>query len=75
MAGMAVVVKPTYACDAACTYCEVHKWGNLFKPMKKETFELLNSRLEEYFESDKNAQVTFYWLGGEPLMAGDEFYG
>ncbi len=72
--GMAVIVKPTYACDAACSYCEVHKWGSLFKPMTKETFLQLNKKLEEHFETN-DAKVTFYWLGGEPLMAGDEFFG
>jgi len=76
MPGMAVIVKPTYACNAACTYCEVHKLGSLFKPMEEETFSLLEKKLDEYFKTKtkEKAQVTFYWLGGEPLMVKDEFY-
>ena len=76
--GMAVIVKPTYACNAACTYCEVHKLGSLYKPMSEETYELLNKKLSEHFKEitkDGKGAVTFYWLGGEPLMVSDEFYG
>jgi len=73
MKGMAVIVKPTYACNAACDYCEVHKWGDLFKPMDIETYTVLNEKLEKFFKS--KADITFYWLGGEPLMMSDEFYG
>jgi len=75
--GMAVIVKPTYACNAACDYCEVYKWGDLFKPMDKETFALLEKKLNEHFKkiTKDKAHITFYWLGGEPLMMSDEFYG
>ena len=70
--GMTVILKPTYACDAACEYCEVHKWGSLFAPMEIKTYDLLKQKIKNFFK-DK-ATIKFYWLGGEPLMAGDDFY-
>ncbi len=76
--GMAVVIKPTYVCNACCDYCEVYKLGDFYKPMSEETYKLLNKRLEEFLQKptkDRKSKVTFYWLGGEPLMVSDDFYG
>ena len=76
---ISVIIKPTYACNADCSYCEVHKLGKYFKPMSIDTYELLHQRLYEYFidytnKTKNKVTVTFHWLGGEPLLMGDDFY-
>ena len=76
--GMAVIMKPTYACNACCDYCSIHKMGEYFKPMNREDYSLLHIKLAEYLKprlkDDEKAFVTFYWLGGEPLMMSNSFY-
>ena len=78
MAGMAVIMKPTYACNACCDYCSIYKMGDMFKPMSKQMYSLLNQKLYEYYKpklkEGERANTTFYWLGGEPLMISDKFY-
>ena len=72
---LAVIVKPTYACNAACDYCSVHKLGDVIKPMKHETFELLIERAKDFLlPFEGKSGLMFYWLGGEPLVVGDRFY-
>ena len=75
--GMAVIIKPTYACNASCEYCQVHKLGAFFKPMSKETFSLIEKKLDLFFKSlskTKKAKITFYWLGGEPTLMSEDFF-
>jgi len=74
---MVVIVKPTFSCNACCDYCEVYKLGDLFKPMRKEIYELLVNKITKFLKKNKkphNQSVGYYWLGGEPLAVGDEFY-
>ncbi len=73
--GLALIMKPTYACNAACDYCSIHKLGDTVRPMSKDDFSELTDALDAFFKtkSGKSA-VTFFWLGGEPLMMSDKFY-
>jgi uncharacterized protein len=74
-AGLSIIIKPTYACNAACDYCSVHKLGEFIKPMSKETFDQLGERLKEFFaDKGEGSGMTFYWLGGEPLVMPNAFY-
>jgi len=73
--GLALVVQPTYACDAACDYCSIHKLGSVVKPMSEETFDVLARRTDEFMRTKgPGSSVKFYWLGGEALLMPDRFY-
>jgi len=75
MKHLTIVIKPTYSCNARCTYCDYPKKGEKIKPMTEETFSLLVRRLEEILEFN-NGQMSFTleWHGGEPLLMPNSFY-
>jgi radical SAM protein with 4Fe4S-binding SPASM domain len=74
-AGLALIMHSTYACDAACDYCSVHKRGSEVKAMDERVFDQVAYRMEEFF-SDKEigSDVQLYWLGGEAILLPDSFY-
>ena len=72
------IVKVTYACNADCSYCLVHKKAKHTPSMSIETFDLLLQRIKEYvYELDldlENSIIDFLWIGGEPLLMDNDFY-
>jgi uncharacterized protein len=70
-----LILKPTEACNAACTYCEVERkgWRNA-KIMPAETLELLFRRIDEYLTECPTAQLEVIWHGGEPLLLSPEYF-
>jgi len=73
--GLSLIMQPTFACNAACDYCSIHKLGDVVKPMSKDTFSELTYSLDSFFKTKGGkSAVAFFWLGGEPLMMSDSFY-
>lgn len=70
------IMKPTYSCNAACSYCSVYKKGATSTAMTTKIFDKLIARVDEEFEGVDFSQssATFIWLGGEPLLMSNEFY-
>lgn len=63
------------ACNLNCTYCFYLEKKNLFKP--GTTFmsdQVLEAYTEKYIRSQKGPMVEFTWQGGEPILAGLEFF-
>lgn len=63
------------ACNLNCTYCFYLEKNNFFKP--GTTFmsdEVLAAYTEKYIRSQKGANVEFTWQGGEPTLAGLDFF-
>lgn len=62
-------------CNLNCTYCyyldKERFYGN-----KQETlpYSLLDTYIKEYIETNQVPVVSFVWHGGEPLLAGIDFY-
>ena len=71
------IVKPTGAqCNLACSYCfYLHKEQLLKQPqsprMNDATLEL---HIRSYIEAQTGDEVVFTWQGGEPTLAGLDFY-
>lgn len=64
-----IIIKPTRACNLKCRYCYDSADGNIDETMKLETFE------RTLFVASRNFnQIHFLWHGGEPLLAGYDFF-
>ena len=60
---------PTMACQAGCRYCFARKTGEI---MTRETAERAVDFMAVIAPEGKDIHLTFH--GGEPLLAGEEFY-
>ena len=70
------MVKPAGSlCNMDCAYCyylgKAELYGNR-QPMMDE--ELLEEYIRQYIEANDVPLVTFVWHGGEPLVAGVEYF-
>ena len=64
-----LMAKPTGSiCNLDCKYCFY-----LEKPHLNQR-AMTNEVLEAYIKSTPQQQVTFLWQGGEPTLAGLDFY-
>ena len=64
------IVKPVDGlCNLSCSYCYTSKIKNSKKCMPAETLK----KVIDYFFRDQN-DIEFIWHGGEPLLAGLNFY-
>lgn len=66
-----VLVMPTDGCNMRCVYCyhTPHYNSHTNEVMSIETLEQIFSKTIPYYE-----HVDFLWHGGEPLLAGIDFY-
>jgi len=64
-----VLVKPTNDCNLACKYCYARSGEKKEPVMNYETLENMISKITELYD-----EVNFIWHGGEPLLAGLDFY-
>lgn len=65
---MHIMIIPTMGCPANCSYCWSSETTSLV--MTKETMD----DMVEWLRDFKKEPVTFTFHGGEPLLAGYEFY-
>lgn len=78
--GFSILIKPVGAlCNLNCKYCYyLHKREILYKNKQSKNNVMDYSVLEEvvmqYITSTSSREVTFNWHGGEPLLAGLDFY-
>ncbi len=71
------MVKPVGSvCNLDCTYCYyLHKEQLLHQPkMPRMANELLEEHIRQYIEAQTGDQVVFSWQGGEPTLAGLDFF-
>ncbi|MBE0675896.1 MAG: anaerobic sulfatase-maturation protein [Bacteroidales bacterium] len=71
------MVKPMgSACNLGCSYCYyLDKADTVYQGKQpKMSLELLEEYTRQYIEANEIPEVTFVWHGGEPLMAGIDFY-
>lgn len=64
-----VMIKPTDACNLRCKYCYHAEYSYSPEIMKEEMFaSFIEKTIKDY------DHIHFIWHGGEPLLAGLEFY-
>lgn len=70
------MIKPVgSACNLDCDYCYYLGKANLYGGRQpKMSDELLERYISQYLEAVQVPVVTFCWHGGEPLLAGLDFY-
>ena len=73
------VLKVASRCNLNCTYCYVYNKGDeSYKAqpfrMSTATVSALLSRVASYSLQERLHEVTFVFHGGEPLLAGPEFF-
>ena len=70
-----IIVEPTHACNAACAYCYAAGRKPGAEPvMSLEILELLFARIDAYLAERPREIMGVVWHGGEPLLAGPEFF-
>ena len=69
-----IIVKVTEKCNSNCLYCDVIRKANTGKTMPLEIVALLFQKSNEYLLKNKRENVSYLWHGGEPLLAGKEYY-
>lgn len=63
------------SCNLNCTYCFYLEKESLFNEKKTlMSDEVLKIYTEKYINSQSGKEVTFAWQGGEPTMAGLDFF-
>lgn len=67
-----VLIEPFQGCNMTCIYCYSDTSSN-FK-MSETTLETVIGRLVEYLDEEGINQADIIWHGGEPLMAGIDFF-
>lgn len=68
-----IMIKPVGAsCNLACAYC-YYKRNTALQSSRTMEKELLETTIEKAFQT-QSQRVNFFWQGGEPLLAGIEFY-
>lgn len=67
-----LLIKPCGSrCNLHCHYCYYLDKSNTSSSMSLETLEII---IRQYLDTHPGPVVTFYWHGGEPLLAGMSFY-
>ena len=72
-----VIAKPVgAACNLRCRYCYyLHKQSLLGQPAApRMSLQVLEEHIRQTLESQPGPEVVFHWPGGEPTIAGLEFF-
>jgi uncharacterized protein len=72
-----IMAKPVGArCNLNCKYCYYLEKKNLYKndTISLMTESVLERFIEQYIQSQSAPVISFVWQGGEPMLAGLDFY-
>ncbi|HUS86383.1 MAG TPA: anaerobic sulfatase maturase [Bacteroidales bacterium] len=63
-------------CNLACDYCYYLEKGSLFSGESNTvmSYGLLEKYIKQHIEATTDQQVSFSWHGGEPILAGIDFF-
>lgn len=73
---VSTMVKPVGSlCNLNCSYCYYLDKASLYDHHQpKMSPELLEEYIKQYIEANEVPEITFCWHGGEPLVAGIDYY-
>lgn len=61
-------------CNLNCHYCYYHDKSALYHDDHIMSLDFLENLIEDYIETNATENVVFNWHGGEPLLAGLDYY-
>jgi len=67
-----LVIKVTENCNSDCIYCYSHEENSSI--MNSEILKKIVVRINEFLTEYPEERIDLIWHGGEPLLAGVEFY-
>ncbi len=71
---MEVIIKTTTACNGTCVYCSADASETKKGRFPVDKLELFFERFAAWQAEDECRIANFVWHGGEPLLAGPEFF-
>ncbi|MBN1444478.1 MAG: anaerobic sulfatase maturase [Candidatus Omnitrophica bacterium] len=70
-----LLIKPvSYLCNLGCTYCFYKKTAKIYKNPSVMSPDVLEKFISRVMEYSSGGHCLFSWQGGEPLLAGIDFY-
>lgn len=72
-----IMAKPVGSrCNMRCSYCYYLEKGQFSShaSQSRMSFDLLEKLIKQYIEASEGPVVSFTWHGGEPTLAGLDFY-
>lgn len=75
--GYHVMAKPVgAACNLRCDYCFYLEKADLLPPQAEHHMseQVLETYIKDYITGQKIPEISFVWQGGEPMLAGLDFY-
>lgn len=70
-----LLIKPvSYLCNLDCGYCFYKKTKSIYSHPERMRDEVLEKLISSVMEYSNGGHALFSWQGGEPLLAGIDFY-
>ncbi|MCX7917665.1 MAG: anaerobic sulfatase maturase [bacterium] len=70
-----LLIKPgSYLCNLDCSYCFYKKTKSIYPDVKIMDLNTLEFFIKKFMEYSEGKDIYFCWQGGEPLIAGIDFY-
>ncbi|AXY02415.1 anaerobic sulfatase maturase [Vibrio alfacsensis] len=70
-----IMTKPvSHQCNLKCDYCFYLEKDAFYPQQSRMSMEMLEEYVRTYIESSPQQHVDFAWQGGEPTLAGLDFY-
>lgn len=70
-----LLIKPTsYLCNLDCIYCFYKKTKLIYPNAKRMEIQTLEKLISSAMDYSDGGEAFFCWQGGEPLLAGIDFY-
>lgn len=70
-----MMAKPvSHLCNLKCDYCFYLEKEAYYPDQDKMSMDALENYVKNYIQGSKQAHVDFAWQGGEPTLAGLDFY-
>lgn len=71
---LTIIIRPTNNCNADCVYCSSYNPRKANGQMAIEMLDEIFHKIHSYIEKTAIENLCLLWHGGEPLLAGKEFY-
>lgn len=71
---LTLIIRPTNSCNADCAYCSSYNPSKNKDKMSLKMLDIIYSKIKDYIDKAGIKNISILWHGGEPLLAGKEFF-